>query len=223
MRFGTQGRPLIYFPTSGGHADEWQGYGFDREIAPWIASGRLQLFSIDARGPQTLFDDRLSPGDRLAAYAETERALLAWLKELGRQTEEQPFDLLGASYGAFVAVNLFCKQPGSVRHVTGFGGVYEMWHRLHRRPDPGSAPYTPLAYLAEWKEGAHLTRLRKTEGLRLFAARGDEWFAETPALAEILTRLRIPASVELWSREHRHHESTWLLQLRKHLVQRYGV
>jgi esterase/lipase superfamily enzyme len=68
VRYGDAGAALVYVPTSGGDEEEFGRYGLDRELAPWIDTGRVQAFSVDGFGPKGLFDDALGPRERLAAY-----------------------------------------------------------------------------------------------------------------------------------------------------------
>lgn len=218
LRYGERGRPLLYLPTSGGDEREFERYGLARLFGPRIASGRLQLFSVDARGPRTLFDDGKRPSERIASYASLERSLaeelLPWIAERSGTART---DLIGASYGAFVAANLLFKRAERVGDVVLLGGVFQMHHRFDGLRDDDVYFHTPLDYLPRLSDPAALDAIRRAGRLTLFAARGDEWFDETRALAKVLRSRRLEHALDVWDRPHGHHESTWYRQLEKYL------
>lgn len=220
-RYGRRGPCLLWIPTSSGDHLEFQRYGLHRVAAPWIRSGRLHVQAMDALGPQTLFDDARSPRERIDAYVRLEAhardELLPRLADA-----EGPPHLVGASYGAFVAVNLWSKRPGRVARIAGLGGVYEMHHRLGGLRGRAVLEHTPLDYLPRLAGTRRAARLRDSTGIDLYSARDDPWFAETAALARRLTALGVAARVDAWDPPHAHHESTWAAQLAEHLRAVYG-
>lgn len=220
-RYGAGGPCLLWVPTSGGDHLEFERYGLHRVAAPWIRAGRLHVRAMDARGPHTLFDDAKTPRQRIASYVRLE----AWARdELMPELAAAcgPLHVVGASYGAFVAVNLWVKRTAAVARIAGLGGVYEMHHRLDGLRGRAVFEHTPLDYLPRLAGRPAAARLVASTGIDLFAARGDSWFAQTPALAKALRALGVAARVDVWDRPHGHHESTWAAQLDKHLRAVYG-
>jgi esterase/lipase superfamily enzyme len=219
VRYGSAGEPVVYLPSSGGDHEEFERYGMPAVCAPWVETGRLQFFAADARGPQTLFDPALPAERRMAEYARAERylkdELLPWL---GAETAGRPLCLVGASYGAFVAANLWLKRWNRVRLVCGLGGVYEMWHRLDGHHDDDVYFHTPFEYLPRLDDPAILSGIRATSGIVLYAAAADPWLAQTHRFAEILRQKELPHRVEQWPAPAVHHESVWRDQLRDFLT-----
>jgi esterase/lipase superfamily enzyme len=222
-RFGRRGPALVYVPTSGGDETEFARYGMARDCEPWTASGRLQVFSIDGLGPETLWNDALSPRERIAAYARLERhvagEVLPWV---GTLAPDGPPTVVGCSYGAFVAANLLFKVPERVAGACGLGGVYGLWHRLDGYHDDDVYFHTPLEYLPRLEDPEILGAIRRTRGMALFGAASDEWVDSTRRLAEVLRDRRLPHSVEIWPEPADHRERWWRLQLRQFLESRFG-
>ncbi len=214
VRYGTQGVPVVYLPSSDGDETEFASYGLDTVCASRIDDGRLQVFSIDARGSQTLFDRDLSPHERMQGYACVERyaacELLPWIEE---ETGRPRVVLVGTSYGAFLGANLLLKYAVRVERLCGLGGVYEMWHRLDGHHDDEVYFHTPFEYLPRLTDPAILDGIRQTAGFTLYAAADDPWLSETTQLARLLDDKSIPHTVAIWPAPADHHEQWWRRQL----------
>lgn len=214
VEYGEIGPPLVYLPTSQGDETEFERYGLPEALAPWIDAGRVRVFSIDGRGPLGLFDDDLPPPERMRAYAALERyvgqELLPWV---AARSGAAAFSVAGASYGAFVAANLLFKLPGRVQLACGLGGVYGLWHRLEGHHDETVYFHTPLEYLPRLEDQALLGAIRRTAGLVLYAAEGDEWLGSSLRMVEVLRHQRLPHRLEIWPAPASHHESCWSEQI----------
>ena len=222
IRYGSGGDPWLYLPTSGGDVEEFARYDLPRVVAPWVQRGEIQFITIDGYGPRTLFREDLAPQERIAGYQRFEQAvreeLVPWLQAAcGRDR----LDLLGASYGAFVAVNLWLKQPEAWRHVASLGGVFDMNHRFDDFHDDNVYFHTPVEFLPRLEDETALEAIRRPPSLRLFAAEDDSWVEDTHRLAAILRDKNVPFELDLWGSPHAHHESTWAMQIEKLLGELY--
>jgi esterase/lipase superfamily enzyme len=223
LRYGNRGAPLIYAPSSGGDETEFECYGMHVAAAPWIESGSLQVFSIDACGPTGLFAEALAPRERMAAYVRFERQardeLVPFvLSESGAST----LAVAGSSYGAFVAANLLLKCPGPVSVACGLGGVYGLWHRLDGHHDDDVYFHTPLEYLPRLEDPAILAAIRATGGLWLYGAATDPWLSSTLQMATVLRDRGLPHRVGIWAEPAGHHERVWSAQLVDFLGRLHG-
>ena len=224
VRFGERGVPLIYVPSSGGDHEEFARFGMPADCGPWIAAGRVQIFSIDGFGPRTLWNDALAPAERIRAYARFERyaveELVPWVRaSSGGRTPA----VVGASYGAHVAANLLFKHPALVGAACGLGGVYGLWHRLDGYHDDEVYFHTPLEYLPRLADVTILDAIRATDGMLVFGAERDEWLWSTERLLGVLAERRLPHRSEIWPAPADHHERWWRRQLRRLLELRYGT
>ncbi len=224
VRFGTSGPALVYVPSSGGDQREFARYGMHRDAAPWIEAGRLQVVSIDGMAPGHLWNDTLSPPERIRGYARFERSVveevLPWV---ARFTGDSRPAIAGASYGAHVAANLLFKHPRRVSAACGLGGVYGMWHRLDGYHDDDVYFHTPLEYLPRLTDASILSAIRATDGMTVFGAERDEWLWSTERLLGVLAQRRLPHRSEIWPAPADHHERWWKPQLLRFLEWRYGA
>jgi len=223
VRHGERGAAWIYAPSSGGDATEFANYGLDRVAAPWIETGRVQVFSVDAAGPRSWWDDAKPPAERVAEYVRLERYLkgevVPWVLAVAGTNQ---IGILGASYGGFVAANLWLKLPAIVRQGCGLGGVYGLWHRLDGYHDGDVYFHTPLEFLPGLDDPALLAPVRATRGFDLFAADGDSWKPMSERFAAALRDKSLPHTLDVWPRPADHHERWWREQFRVFLARRFG-
>jgi len=214
LRYGREGRPVLYLPTSQGDQSEFQRYEMHRDCEPRIVSGKIQVFTVNAGGPVTLFNPSLAPHERIARYVAYENyvvdEVLPWIESL---TGAGPPVIVGASYGAFVAANLLFRHPSRVALVCGLGGVYGMWHCLDGFHDDAVYFHTPLEYLPRLEDAAILEAIRGTGGLIMYAAEEDSWLASSHQLARVLQEKQLPHVLEVWKSPANHHEHWWRRQL----------
>ena len=151
--YGHWGTPLLAFPTSGGDEWEMEGQGMVGALAEFIDGGRIKLFSVGSNGDQSFYDKGAHPFHR------------SWMQ---RQWDEYirwevmpfihhhcggllPIATMGASFGAYHAVNTLFKHPDAVRACFAMSGLYDLRRfmdgalrrqlllqqpdRLHRRHD----------------------------------------------------------------------------------------
>ena len=214
-RLGNRGRPFVYFPGSDGDETEFERYEMLAAVSSWLDSGQAQFFSIDGRGPATLWNEGIPPVERIRGYAAFERyaadELLPWIA--GMVPGEPPI-VVGSSYGAFVAANLLFKYPSKIGMACGLGGVYGMWHRLDGYHDDDVYFHTPLEYLPRLDD---LEAIRATGGLTMFAGESDAWLDSTRRMGEVCRNKGLPHLVDVWAAPADHHERWWARQLQKFL------
>jgi esterase/lipase superfamily enzyme len=214
LRHGEAGLPILYLPTSGGSASEFEEYGLPKTCGPWIDAGRIQVFAIDAGGPAGLWNDSLTPAERIRTYVAFERyADDEVIPRICELTGAWSVGIVGASYGAFMGANLLLKGPDRIRFVCGLGGVYGLWHRLDGYHDDEVYSHTPLEYLPRLEDVALLGRIRATEGFYLYAAENDEWLGSTRRFAELLRARDLPHRLRVWRAPANHHERWWREQM----------
>ena len=51
--YGHAGRPIVIFPCQSGRFFEWEDRNMCNAAAPWIDSGKLQIFTVDSIDPES--------------------------------------------------------------------------------------------------------------------------------------------------------------------------
>jgi esterase/lipase superfamily enzyme len=135
---------------------------------------------------------------------------------------DQRILLVGASYGAFAAANLFLRTPGCVRAACGLGGVYSMEHRLEGWDSDETRGSMPLQKVRTLRDDRILAQMRSTEGFHLFGAQDDPWLASTYQFDRALEERGIPHRLDIWPSPANHHERWWKEQARVFLERCHG-
>ena len=51
--YGHAGRPIVIFPCQSGRFFDWEDRNMCNAAAPWIDSGKLQIFTVDSIDPES--------------------------------------------------------------------------------------------------------------------------------------------------------------------------
>jgi len=222
LRYGKRGVPLLYLPSSDGDEHEFVRYGMHGDLSPWLDTGRLRVYAVDGAAPRHLWNETISPAERIRRYARFERALAGrMLPSIVEETGAPPL-VVGASYGAFVAANLLLKYPSRVSGACGLGGVYDLRHRLDGYHDDDVRSHTPLEYVPGLDDATTLAGIRASDGIVLFSGDRDEWRDSTLRMAAALGDRRLPHVLDIWHGPVDHHERWWRRQLLALIAHRFG-
>ncbi len=196
--FGDRGTPVLVFPTSQGRFYQWEDFAMVAHLAARIDDGWLQLWCVDSVDAESFYDRKRSVDQRVARHVAYERYLVDEVVPAIRAAEAVDFLIAtGASFGAFHAVALATRRPGTVRKVVGMSGAYDTARWLDGRRDGEAYFVNPLAFLPGLREEALLAPLRTTE-IIVATGRGDPNVAESRRLAAVLQEKGVPASLHLW-------------------------
>lgn len=126
--YGHGGKPCIVFPTQNGRFFDWGDRHMPDLAAPWIDSGRLQLFCVDSVDAETISDET---GDKAARAALHERWYNYIMEELVPRIYQlnggrQKLTTTGCSVGAGHAGNFALRRPDVFDGCIALSGVYEM-------------------------------------------------------------------------------------------------
>lgn len=215
--YGDRGKPVVAFPTSQAHDNQWEDFGMVEALADFIDDGDIQLFAMDSIDDDTFFRP---DGKRRKAMQRYEQ----WLAYINKEflptvtARGQKAMLTGCSMGAYHAANLFFRSPEQVDSVIALSGVYSpapfLGFKGHMKRD--ARANSPLDYLQlpiDDEKRAHY------QGSRLVFCAGqgpgeEEMLADTVALAEVLEDQDIDAWVDVWGEDAVHDWPWWHEQMR---------
>lgn len=222
--YGHWGRPMLVFPSEQGRAWDFKNNGMVDAVGDLIEAGRVKLYCVDSYDGHSWADRSVPLEERARRHGRYE----SWIVEdvlphisadSGGATE---FGVLGASMGAFHALNFAVKRADLFPLALCFSGNYDpsAWHGWGER---GDATYfnNPSDYLTHL-HGEHLDWLRQRLSLLLVCGQG-QWEDTTGALpstkhiAGILASKGIRYELDLWGHDVPHDWPSWRRQLAHHL------
>jgi len=220
VRWGHWGTPVLLFATAGGDAEEIERFKVVEALRPLIDGGRIKVYSCDSLAGQVLVSGRHSPEycaafqDRFDAcvYHEVIPAIRA-----DCASQDMPVLTAGASIGAYNALATLCRHPDAVSMAIGLSGTYDMSRFLGGQLPQAFYFASPLHYLPNLDDGAHLDTLRSRFAMMAFGQGRWEDPGESWRLAHVLGSKGIPNRVDPWGPEFDHDWPTWRVMLPRYL------
>jgi esterase/lipase superfamily enzyme len=220
VSYGHGGRPLLLFPTAAADYLENERFYLVKSVEPFIASGRIRLFSIDSCNRWAWMDTSLPVAEqarRQALYsAYIEHEVVPWIRNF---CGEQPIGTTGASFGAFHAANTLFRRPDLFDTVIAMSGFYDLGpDYLHGFSDDNSYYNNPLWYLPGLAD-TYLDRLRQRARIIIVSGQGAyEAPDASRRLADVLSKKSIPHVLDLWGHDV-NHDWPWWRKMLPHYVE----
>ncbi len=219
VRWGTFGRPVLFFPTAGGDAEEVERHRLVEACGPLIDDGRIKLYSVDSVAGRAMMTKPGSPQHRLwllNQFHECVRREIVPAIHSDLGGHEVGIIASGASIGAFNAVAVLCRYPDVFDAAIGLSGSYAI-ERFYDRPWTDDLHYAaPLRFLPDL-DGWQLERLR--ERFVVLASGEGQWenVGESWTMAAALGAKGVPNRVDNWGPEWDHQWPTWWRMLPQYL------
>lgn len=125
--FGHGGAKVLVFPTSKGKFFEWQDRGVWDRLSDWINAGYFQFYCVDSVDAESWYNWGAHPGHRAWRQTQYDNYLYHEIMPLMRAKNQHPFTItMGASFGAYHAMNFALKHPEMVNRVLAMSGLYDI-------------------------------------------------------------------------------------------------
>lgn len=196
--FGHAGARVLVFPTSMGRFFEWEDRGMIATLGDYLDNGWLQLYCVDSVDAESWYCRWAHPAGRAWRHQQYENYLLHEVLPLTTQRNANPFLItLGASFGAYHAVNFALRHPWLVGRAIGLSGIYDIRDWTDGYHDDNIYYHNPCAYLPNEHDPARLEALRRLN-LILAVGRGDPLYPNNEHLSSFLWAKGIWHALRLW-------------------------
>jgi esterase/lipase superfamily enzyme len=164
--FGHWGPPMLAFPTS--HGDEWelQRHGLVDAIAEYIDAGRVKLFCAASNNDDAFLDASAHPFHRSwrqRVFDDYIRHEVIPFIYTNCQTQGIPIATMGASLGAYHAINTLFRYPALVKRGYGLSGIYDLRRFMDGMYDDNFYFHNPVDYVANLNDSWTLDQLKSCE------------------------------------------------------------
>lgn len=136
--FGHAGARVLVFPTSQGRFYEWEDRGVVGTLGWQIDQGWLQLYCVDSVDAESWYCKWAHPGGRAFRHTQYDAYLYHEVVPFMDGKNPNPYLItLGASFGAYHAMNFGLKHPDVTNRILGLSGIYDIrwwtdgWHGEH--------------------------------------------------------------------------------------------
>ncbi len=215
--FGHAGRPMIWFPTSMGRFYQNEDFGLVAAVADRLEAGRLQVVCVDSVDSESFYAKGRPPAERIARHDQYDRYLagevVPWIRN--RSQHAGRIGTLGASFGAYHAVNFALRHPDLVEKTVGFSGKYDIHSFLDGFWNDTAYFHCPTANVPNM-EGEWLARLSSVE-IAIVTGETDNILEGSEQMIGILLEKGIPHLGDIWPAPYGHDWPFWKEQIRHYL------
>ena len=196
--FGHAGARLLIFPTSKGRFYEWEDRGMMNVLADPINAGQLQVFCVDSVDEESWYAWWKHPGSRAWRQTEYDRYLCDEVLPLTRsKNPDMTMITLGASFGAYHALNFALRHPELVGRAIGLSGVYDISYWASDYSGGDVYFHNPVAYMANEANLGRLSALQRMD-IILAVGRDDRLREQSERLSSVLWGRGIGNALRLW-------------------------
>ncbi len=209
--FGHGGARVLVFPTSMGRFFEWEDRGMMQTMADQIGRGWLQFYCVDSVDKESWYARWKHPNDRAVRQTQYENYLTREVLPLSRQLNDNPFLItIGASFGAYHAVNFALRHPHLVGRAIGLSGYYDITRWTDGFSGGEVYFHNPMAYVAQEHDHGRLEALRRVDVI-LAIGREDSLHGNNEQLSHLLWQKNIWHALRVW--DGWNHDWPWWKQM----------
>jgi esterase/lipase superfamily enzyme len=196
--FGHAGARVLIFPTSQGRFYEWEDFGGLSALTEHFEKGWLQVICVDSVDAESWYARWLHPTERAVRQTQYDQYLLNEVLPLSKQLNPNPFLItLGASFGAYHAVNFAFRHPEVVDRTLGLSGHYDIKRFTGGYTDDNVYFNNPCAFIKNEHDPARLEALRHMD-IILAVGRGDSACSNNEYLSSLLWSKNIWHALRIW-------------------------
>lgn len=196
--FGHAGARVLVFPTSKGRFFEWEDRGMTVTLREHLEKGWLQLFCVDSVDAESWYAHWKHPGERAWRHVQYENYLLLEVLPLSIQKNPNPFLItVGASFGAYHAVNFALRHPELTGRTLGMSGIYDISRWTSGFSDDNIYFHNPASYIPNEHEPERIQALQKLD-IILVVGQDDGLKEGSEQLSAALWHKGIGNALRIW-------------------------
>lgn len=220
--FGHAGAKVLVFPAREGRFYDYENWGLVNALRHSIEGGNIRLFCVDGVDAESLYCRHVPPPSRVERHRQYESYILHEAIPFMLAENGVPSLIVhGCSIGAYHAVNIAFRNPGTFTRVIGLSGRYDLTRPVGAFPDLFGGYYdndvyfhTPNHFVPNLSEPALIDRFRSME-ISLAVGETDPFGESNRDLSSALWDKGIWHTLDFWEGEA-HRAKFW-----REMVQRY--
>lgn len=215
--FGTQGTPILAFPTDGGSLSDWEDLGLIDALAYQVQEGHNQIFCIESADNDSFFNTSLEPSKRISRYRLYEQFVTDEVIPFIRKEADNLFVIAcGVHMGGYHALNLMLKHPALIQKVIAIGGRFQIRPFMGDYFDDLVYYNNPVEFLPNLDDQIMLEEIRGCD-IRLVVTPDDPYLDLNYMLSDILRSKAIDHIFDYWMEPGSHPHDTWAAILQRHV------
>jgi esterase/lipase superfamily enzyme len=196
--FGHAGARAIVFPTSKGKYYEWEDRGMMGTLWEPLEKGWLQMYCVDSVDAESWYNWGAHPGARAYRQAQYDGYIYNEVLPLTLNKNGNPFLIsVGASFGAYHAMNFGLKHADKVDRIVAMSGLYDMRGFTGGYSDDNVFFNNPMQFIANEHDWGRLAQLRHMD-IIMATGREDRLMQSARDLSGLLWSKGIGNALREW-------------------------
>ncbi len=210
--YGHYGFALLMIPTAGADFLEYERFQLMDTLRPMIEAGKFKVFSINSVNLESWMNKHAS-GRTKSLWQQAYNEYI--IKEVVPFIQQScqglvPIYTVGASLGAFHAVNQFFRRPDVFAGTIGMSGSYDLKDYAKGHFDDLVYFNSPIDYMYHNTDQKALNQMRQDKKIIIATGQGEwEEPSASVAFSDILRDKHIPHELDLWGHDMPHDWDTW--------------
>jgi len=195
---GHSGARVLVFPTSKGRFYEWEDRGVAQTLGEHLAKGWLQLYCVDSVDAESWYAHWKHPGARAWHHVQYENYLYHEVLPLSQKKNPNPFLItMGASFGAYHALNFALRHPQLVGRALGMSGIYDISRWTNGYQGQHVYANNPCWFIPNEHDPARLEAMRRMD-IILAVGRDDGLRQNSETLSRLLWEKGVGNALRIW-------------------------
>lgn len=210
--YGHYGFALLMFPTAGADFLEYERFQMIDSLRPFIDAGKIKVFSVNSFFNDSWLNKSIYPPHKAIRHGQWNHYIESEVVPFiySHCNGHVPIVTTGASVGAYLAANIYFRNPFTFRGAIPMSGIYDIKYYSGGFYDDTCYFNSPTDFLPYITDERTLDEMRKNMGIVLASGQGSfEDPGATVNLSNILRSKGIPHYLELWGHDMPHDWSTW--------------
>lgn len=196
---GHAGARVLVFPTSQGRYYEWEDRGVMASMQHQINNGWLQFYCVDSVDAESWYCSWAHPSGRAYRHAQYDGYLYNEVLPFSESKNNNPYLMtLGASFGAYHAMNFGLKHADRVRRILGFHGLYDIRWFTDGYSDDNVYWNNPLQYVWNIHDPVWLSQLQQLD-IIIVAGKEDRLIQSSRDMSAALWSRGIGNALREWN------------------------
>ncbi len=213
VAYGHAGYPLLMFPTAAADYLEYERFQMVDAIKDFLDAGLIRAYSINSVNKYSLLNRTSHPGWKVEMLSRYDNYIVEEVVPLIRNEcgdDAKPLTT-GASLGAFLAANTYCKHSDIFRGAIAMSGSYDIYSYLDKGYFDDNVYFNnPMMYLKNLNDDHHIPNLHKGDTFIVATGQGDyEAPHKSREFSDLLHSKGIPHLLEMWGHDVAHDWVWW--------------
>jgi esterase/lipase superfamily enzyme len=195
---GHAGARVLVFPTSNGKYYEWADRKMPEVVGESIEKGWLQWYCVDSVDSESWYADWAHPAGRAYRHTQYDGYLYNEVLPLSERINSNPFLMtVGASFGAYHAMNFGLKHADKVNRILALSGLYDIRRFTGGYSDSNVYFNNPLQFIPNEHDDYRLSQLRRQD-IIIATGQDDTLTPSSRAMSAALWDKGIGNALRIW-------------------------